>query len=236
MAAVLSCGSEAAVSHGSAAALWGIAPETRGIEVSVPAHRRPRRPGVIVHRRRTFDASDVTRFQEIPVTNPICTLIDLAARLSQGRLERAIGEADKRNLVDPETLREALDEIGLRRGAAVLRKTLDRQTFVLTESELERRILPIARRAGLDQPLTQQVVNGLKVDFFWRDLGLVVEVDGLRYHRTPEQQARDRRRDQMHQEAGMTPLRFTYAQVAFEADEVESTLTNVARRLRQQSD
>src|SRR6478609_8968123 len=43
MAAVLACGSGAILSHGSAAALWGILPERGGsIEVSVPtvsAHR-----------------------------------------------------------------------------------------------------------------------------------------------------------------------------------------------------
>jgi len=45
------------------------------------------------------------------------------------------------------------------------------------------------------------------------ELGLVVETDGLRYHRTPAQQARDRRRDQLHTAAGLTTLRFTHAQV-----------------------
>jgi hypothetical protein len=33
-----------------------------------------------------------------------------------------------------------------------LREVLDRATFVLTDSELERRFLPIARRAGLPRP------------------------------------------------------------------------------------
>ena len=33
-------------------------------------------------------------------------------------------------------------------------------------------------------PLTSQRLNGFRVDFFWPELGLVVETDGLRYHRT----------------------------------------------------
>ena len=57
--------------------------------------------------------------------------------------------------------------------------------------------------------MTRQRVNGFEVDFFWPTLGLVVETDGLRYHRTPAQQARDRVRDQAHTAAGLTPLRFT---------------------------
>jgi very-short-patch-repair endonuclease len=75
-------------------------------------------------------------------------------------------------------------------------------------------------------------LNGFKVDFYWPDLGLVVETDGLRYHRTPAEQARDRRRDQAHTAAGLRALRFTHAQVVFEGGHVESTLVAVAQRVR----
>lgn len=115
---------------------------------------------------------------------------------------------------------------------AIVRDTLDRRTFTLTDSELERLFLPIALRAGLPLPLTQQRVNGFRVDFHWPELGLVVETDGLRYHRTPAQQAKDRLRDQAHAAAGLTPLRFTRAQVRFEPDHVGRTLAAVAERLR----
>jgi very-short-patch-repair endonuclease len=60
----------------------------------------------------------------------------------------------------------------------------------------------------------------------------VVETDGLRYHRTPAQQARDRLRDQAHLAAGTTSVRFTHAQVRFEPEYVVQTLDSVARRLR----
>jgi very-short-patch-repair endonuclease len=50
----------------------------------------------------------------------------------------------------------------------------------------------------LPPPKTGVRLNGFKVDFFWPDHGLVVETDGRRYHRTPAQQGRDRRRDQAH--------------------------------------
>jgi very-short-patch-repair endonuclease len=74
-------------------------------------------------------------------------------------------------------------------------------------------------------------VNGFDVDFYWPDLDLVVETDGLRYHRTPAQQTRDRLRDQTHLAAGTTPLRFTHAQVRFEPTHVQTILASVARRL-----
>jgi very-short-patch-repair endonuclease len=77
------------------------------------------------------------------------------------------------------------------------------------------------------------MLNGFKVDFFWPELGLVVETDGLRYHRTPAAQARDRLRDQVHTAAGFTTLRFIHAQVRYEPRRVRDTLAAVARRLRQ---
>jgi very-short-patch-repair endonuclease len=232
MAAVMSCGPDAVLSHETAAALWGLrSPRQAEIEVSVPARTRHRRRGIRVHRRANLHPQDIGCCEGIPVTQPICTLVDLAARVPANQLEAAINEADKRDLIDPEALRLALEQLAGRRGVARLRKVLDRRTFVLTDSELERRFLPIARRAGLPPPQTGRRVNGFKADFFWPELGLVVETDGIRYHRTPIQQTRDRVRDQAHTAAGLTPLRFTHTQVAYEPDHVEGTLRAVARRL-----
>ena len=72
----------------------------------------------------------------------------------------------------------------------------------------------------------------LVVDFYWPELGLVVETDGLTYHRTPAQQATDLLRDHAHTAAGLTALRFSHAQVSREPDQVRSTLRAVARRRR----
>ncbi len=143
-----------------------------------------------------------------------------------------MNEADKRDLVDPETLRSTLEEMKGQHGVAALRRVLDPRTFVLTDSELERRFIPIARAAGLSAPETGRMLNGFRVDFYWPELGLVVETDGLRYHRTPAQQTRDRRRDQVHTASGLTALRFTHAQVRFERAHVRTTLRQVARRLK----
>jgi very-short-patch-repair endonuclease len=165
------------------------------------------------------------------VTAPVLTLLDLATCLARDELEAAIAAADALELANPEELRRAVDARPGQRGTAILRDLLDRRTFAVTDSHLERMFLPIVRQAGLPPPLTQQWINGFRVDFHWPDLGLVVETDGLRYHRTPQQQSVDRRRDQVHAAAGLTTLRFTHAQVKFEASQVRDTLSTVARRL-----
>jgi very-short-patch-repair endonuclease len=233
MAAVLACGPGSALSHDSCGALLGICAERRGqIHVSVPNGRRPRHPGIVVHRRSGLEPSEVTHVDGIPVTRPVTTLIDLATCLPLDALEAAINTADRLHVIDPEALREAIDQRARTRGVSVLRETLDPRTFSLTDSQLERRFLPLARRAGLPAPLTQQWLNGYRVDFHWPDLGLVVETDGLRYHRTPAQQTVDRERDQVHTAAGLVPLRFTHAQIRYEPDRVQHTLRAVAARIR----
>jgi very-short-patch-repair endonuclease len=71
----------------------------------------------------------------------------------------------------------------------------------------------------------------VEVDFYWPSLGLVVETDGLRYHRTASAQRRDRVRDQVHTAAGLTQLRFTHYQVRYEPRYVQGILAQTASRL-----
>jgi len=233
MTAVLSCGPSAVLSHSSAAALWEISPERdRRVHVSISGGTIRCGRDIVTHRRSSL-GSDVTRCSRIPVTTPVRTLLDLALRLRAGALEAAINEADKLDLIDPDRLRAELEVRKGQHGVRPLRALLDRATFVLTDSELERRFVPIALRAGLCRPRTQAQLNGFRVDFYWPDLGLVVETDGLRYHRTPAQQARDRIRDQAHVTAGLTQIRFTHWQVRHEPGYVEATLRAVARRAQE---
>jgi very-short-patch-repair endonuclease len=231
IAAVLACGPHAVLSHDSAAALWGIRRAGSGLEVSVVTGAKRRPDGITVHRRPSLRPDEVTTHHGILVTSPIRTLIDIAARLDRERLEAAINEADKLDLCDPEALRSALEDAKGQPGVQALRTVLDRRTFTLTDSELERRFLRIVRDRGLPLPETGVWLNGFKADFHWPDLGLVVETDGLRFHRTPAQQGRDRVRDQVHTAVGLTPLRFTRAQVRFEPGYVGDTLAAVVRRL-----
>jgi hypothetical protein len=235
MGAVLACGDGAVLSHESAAALWAIRKETMSeIHVSVPRSADPRHAGIEVHRRSALPSEDRTSRRNIPVTTPVRTLIDLGTHLRPYALEAAINEADKLDLIDPAALGAVLQDRRGQRGVRPLREILERGEFVLTDSELERRFLPIARRAGLGTPLTRGWVNGFRVDFHWPDLGLVVETDGLRYHRTPSQQTKDRVRDQTHLAAGLTPVRFTHWQVRYDRGHVERTLRAAARRCLEQ--
>lgn len=232
MAAVLACGPGAVLSHGSAAALLGIGSEDRGeVEITIRPGWDRRLPGIRVHRRRKLGQHAIGTFDGIPVTSPAQTLIDLSARHDRLTVERMVDEADRLDLIAPPALRAALPHHRGEPGVARLRKWLDRRTFRLTRSRLERFFLPLAKDVGLPVPETKVWVNGFEVDFFWPDLLFVVETDSLRHHRTPAQQTRDHRRDQAHAAAGFTSLRFTHEQVRYEPEYVRAVLGDVARRL-----
>lgn len=229
MAAVLACGPDAVLSHRSAAALWGIGSERAGrIDVTVRARHEVRRPGICARIRPSLPASRVGAHRRIPVTLPVQTLIDLATELGDRPLERAVNEADKLDLIDPDALRAALDDHPGEPGGPRLRALLDRHTFRLSDSDLEVLFRRVVRPTGLPMPETKQRVLGFEVDFHWPTLGLIVETDGLRYHRTPAAQARAALRDQTHTAAGLRVLRFTHHQVKYEPAHVRSVLARTA--------
>jgi hypothetical protein len=110
MAAVLACGDDAMLSHRSAAALWGIGSERRGlVDITIRRPDKSRCAGLLVRARPKLPAEDVTRRNDIPVTGIVQTLIDLATELGPTGTERAVNEADKRDLISPEELRLALN-------------------------------------------------------------------------------------------------------------------------------
>ena len=234
MAAVLASGDGAALSHFSGAALWKIASEqTRTIHVSIPLSARRSQRGMKHHPRLLLPHETTTR-KGIPVTTVPVVITDLATTLRRGPLEAVINQADILGLTTPPELRADLDRMPKRPGRRALRETLDLRTFRFTRSQLERAFIPIALRAGLPRPQTCVVVNGWEVDFYWPDLDLVVEADSLTYHRTPQQQARDRLRDQAHVRAETERLRFTHSQIKYDPDYVCELLATVAARLRRE--
>jgi very-short-patch-repair endonuclease len=228
-AAVLACGAEARLSHGSGAELWGIRPRSGGpIEVTVPPDVCRRRPGLRVHR---WDAGPARRVKGIPVGDPVSVLIDLATCLPDEALEAAVNEADGRNLVATPRLRAALDSAPSRPGVGRLRRLLDAQTFSRSQTALERRFLAIALAAGLPKPAAQERLGRYRVDFHWPRLSLVVETDSLTYHRTVAAQTTDLRRDQAHARAGLRTLRFNHAQVFRQPEYVREVLADAVLHL-----
>lgn len=232
MTAFLVTGAESVIGGASALFLMRLAKERdRVTEVCVPntCHRRP--SGLIVHRRAFVLPAERRVHRLIPVTSPALTIIDNAPTLGEEGVEAAINEASQRDLASPDTVRRTAERYPRIPGSKLVRTVLDRDLFELTDTELERVFRRLLRRFGLPLALPQRWVNGFRVDFFWPDLGLIVECDSLRYHRTAAKQRSDAEKDQVHTAAGLTTMRFTHWQIQHEPHVVAERLAPVMERL-----
>jgi predicted transcriptional regulator of viral defense system len=127
MAAVLACGPDAVLSHRSAGQLWGLVPRSAMTpEVTRPGYCRRRR-GMVIH-RSVIPADETDIVDGIPVTSPHRTILDLAAVLRRRELERALNEAEVRDVTDRLSLPELMELYPRRRGAAILKKLLAAKT------------------------------------------------------------------------------------------------------------
>ena len=231
LAAVLSCGEDAVLSHVSAAALWNLrgSAATR-IHVTVPtcAGRR-HRAGVIIHRSRTLRPADCERVDLIPVTSVARTLLDIAALLAPGPLERAVEQSLRLRLFDNDALRSLIDADPTRPGATTLGRIVAsiHDEPPLTRSVLEALMRDLCVAHGFPRPEVNAIVEGEEVDFLWRAQRLIVETDGQETHGTPIAFERDRARDTMLTVRGYRVVRFTHRRLTRERDRVAVTLRSL---------
>lgn len=230
-AALLACGPRALISHGSAAALWGLCPpEPRPVAVTIVAGEAGRsRAGIAVHRVGVLHRRDIRRRGSLPITSPARTLLDQAAVLSDRALELELDEALVRRLTSRSAIGELLDGCPRRAGARRLRDLIDpERNTTFTRAESEERMLALLRRGGLPMPETNVRMQSIEVDFLWRDERVIVEVDGWASHGTPAAFERDRRRDAHLENDGWRVLRFTWRRLT---GEPEAVLVEIATAL-----
>ena len=185
--------------------------------------------------RSSLPAVDVTRRRGVRVTTLERTLVDLGATLSVRSLTTAVEGRLIARATTFERLEGSFARLGGRgrggtaRIGAVL-AALD--GLPPTESELEARFVRLLDASGLPTPAMQVSLPGVtsergRVDAFYAEQGVIVELDGRRFHARVEAFERDRRRDQQAIRGGFRPLRFTHRQVSREAKEVVAVLADV---------
>ena len=218
IAALLQGGEDCVLSHDAAALLWDLVSSAltgRTLAVTV-AGRRVRAPaGLGIHRVPILDGRDVRIRYGLPVTAPARTLLDLAGGdRDDGTCAEALAVARRRRLVSGLEIDDLLDGHPRRRGRARLRRLhAAEQGAAFTRSEADRRVRRLLAQADLPAPDVNAIVAGLEVDFVWRPEGLIMEVDGYRYHSGRQRWERDRLRDQRLLAAGYRVLRISWLQL-----------------------
>ena len=213
LAAVLACGEDAVLSHGSAALHWGLLQsEATRIDVTTRGSRRAT-AGVRLHRSRSLMSRDITSHEGIAITTVPRTLLDLAATVPAHRLERALAQAERLRLYDHRAIEDLIVRANGHRGRTPLAQATAAEPR-FTRSELEAWFLNLVRDDDLPEPLVNFALTApdhprIEVDFYWPTHRLIVELDGWETHRTRAAFEQDRRRDAALQAAGCSVLRFT---------------------------
>lgn len=219
LAACLAAGPEAVASHRAAAVLWDLLDPPAPVEITVPYEHHPTPRGTIRHRTQVVREVDRAMRRKIPVTAPARTLVDLGA-VAPRQVPEALERCLHQRRLTTAALWRALAELGGRgrRGAGVLRRTLDQRALGdrRPESLLEPLFADIAVNAGItfvyQHPI---VVSGrrYRVDFAVPALQLAVEVDGLAVHGTREALEHDLQRQNAIVGLGWMFLRYTYTRL-----------------------
>ena len=212
MAAALSGGPGAVVSHLSALRLMELRPMKAGdIHVTLPRRGGTiARDGVVYHRPRI--PPEVWDYKKVPVASPSRALVD--ADLKPHELYRALDLAEERRIHLTLPLNDVV--------------RLHQTVHGRTRSEAEALFVWRCHEWGFPLPQVNQYLNGFETDFHWPELRLVVEVDGWEHHKEKPQFTTDRHRGLVHRASGYEVVRISADQVYDEPALIRSALTTVA--------
>jgi hypothetical protein len=209
-AALLYAGPGAMLSH--ATAVWWL-----GLlnypppQIMISSPRRVRDiDNIVVHGRRKL-----TRIwrKGLPVTTPSQAILDFAAAGSNRLLRLVLANADYHDVLDIAALESLM---GRRKtGTAALRDALEIHLPELarTRSRDEILLLELCETYGLPIPLVNVLFKGWLLDAYWPRQRVVVEIDGIKGHRSRAQIESNHRRDFELRRAGLSVFRYTRRQL-----------------------
>lgn len=201
------------------------------LDVVVPHGGRHRLDGVTVH-QSSVPEWHVVRRNGWRVTTLERTLVDLGKVVPANTLQRCIED----QIVDRRTTMARVESVfgelagrgrpGIARTRSVLGR-LDPEPP--TESELEAQFIRLLERHGVDRPRRQASFDWLqagrgRVDFWYPERRLIVELDGRRFHLRVAAFEADRRRDLVGLTHGIETVRITHRQLATESAFIVASL------------
>jgi len=247
---------EGVASHASAAWLWGLLRDQPDqLSVVVQHGQTPATPSkgrrakgsnglldpstLVVHHSRDLSPNSISNWRGVPTTNPLRTLVDLAAVSGVEVFDEAVDTALAKRLTTVEALwaeAERLRHRG-RRGPAQIMARLETRRFAgaPTPSVLESRTLRLLAGANIKVDKCEVVdrEGRYRLDIQLGP-GLFVEVDGFAYHWGPEHKHHDDRRRNELRLQGFEILVYDWTVVTSEPrrvlHEVRTALTRVTSK------
>jgi very-short-patch-repair endonuclease len=223
-----------ALSHLAAARVLAFGLDEESVEISVPPGTRNRLAGVRIH-QSPLPGHHVIRRGGFRLTNVERTLVDLGKVLGPTKLQRCIEDqviTRRTTVARIESMFAELARRG-RPGIGRVRTVLGRlDEDPPTESELEAMFWRLLERLQLELPERQASFDWLghgrgRVDFWYPEHQLVVELDGRRFHLRVAAYEEDRRREQVGLLHGITTVRFTHRQMTTEAHHIGAVMSSL---------
>jgi len=230
MAAILSTGPAAVLSHHSAAALWGLRNYTeRAVEVTAP-HKST--SSKLIRRHVSHLPPDERTVEEgIPATTVPRTILDLAATEPLDVVKALLREMEYRELWGPLSLWDLVERYPGRRGIRKVKAALERvkdEPSGERKSPLEDRFAPFLRYHRLPLPRFNDPITvgskSFQVDCHWPNLRQIVELDGWQGHKSRSAFREDRARDRILNVHGYSVTHLTWNQLDDEPEMIASDL------------
>jgi very-short-patch-repair endonuclease len=213
--ALLAAGPRSALAFDTALAYWQARKVwPKPLELISAGDRRP--SGLIVHHCSTLLRRDIREINGLRVTSPARTALDIARRVSAEARTRIVDELRHEHRLKVDQLRDVAARNPRHPGATLIKDLIGDSQREPTRSELENAFLRMLRRHNLPIPEINVHVATHRVDAYFPDHRLVVELDGRVTHgddwRPTFETDRARAVDVLLA-TGMPTIRFTWDQV-----------------------
>lgn len=220
-AGLLIGGTDAVLGKQSAAYLDGIAPPPHAITVYIKPEQRIARDDRWSFIRSPRLGGGVLTHTEVPQT-----VVDLSADLEPDGVVALVAKASR---IRPRLDEEVRRILGRHRHRALLLDILS-DVDAGAESPLERRyLIDVERAHRLPSAERQSKPSRYRTDAWYRDYGLLVELDGRRYHEGLAASV-DMKRDNEHRLLGLTTLRYGWPAIAGAPCQVARQVGTALRR------
>ncbi|GAA1814096.1 DUF559 domain-containing protein [Nesterenkonia flava] len=223
---VLTAKGNRAVSHQSAAAIWGFwdRPLEPPYHVTSPPGRAPvQRPGLVVAHRGAIPAEFLQQVGGVVVVSAAWAWCDLALQtsveeavvLADQVLSRRIRRPGRRSpLAHREDLEAAVSARGRANGIRTARAALALASDAV-DSRPESRLRYRLHEAGLPEPEVNVLISDpsgrllIRPDLVFRQWKVAVQYEGVDVHSAPERVLQDVRRQEVTEQLGWTEVRIT---------------------------
>jgi predicted transcriptional regulator of viral defense system len=210
-AAVLACGSGAALSHSSAMTLWGYWRHWDDpLELVVLGDRRV--PGLRVHTSTTLRRRDLTTQAGIRVTTAARTVFDISPRLNDKALKRTVNNALHSLWLNESDLVELVTRLAHLAPAHRIAPLIG-LPGTPTRSGWEDEFPAFCAVHGLPEPVMGAPLCGYIVDALFVDAKLIVELDSKDSHNNAIAFGADRERDAETLAHGFATVRITWERI-----------------------